>query len=98
MKLSCKIRSPWLMPPNCRERNVKTPGVYCARMPLLMHYHLKPSLLALLDERLAGFCPLCEMEKMFNDAQTPPKLKVRLRKDLATYTGVAVSPRKTPAL
>jgi hypothetical protein len=40
----------------------------------LKHYHLKgPSLLALLDERWAGFCPLCEMEKMLNDAQPRPK-------------------------
>jgi hypothetical protein len=56
-------------------------------MPL-KHYHLKsgPSLLALLDERWAGFCPLCEMEKMLNDAQTPPNVKVRLRRDIDAYT------------
>jgi hypothetical protein len=55
-------------------------------MPL-KHYHLKgPSLLALLDARLAGFCPLCEMEKLLNDPKTPPNLKGRLQKDLDAYT------------
>jgi hypothetical protein len=60
-------------------------------MPL-KHYHLKPSLLALLDERWAGFCPLCEMEKLYHDAQTPPKLKERLRKDLNAYTVPQLKP------
>jgi hypothetical protein len=55
-------------------------------MPL-KHYHLKygPSLLALLNERWAGFCPLCEMEKLLNDPKTPPRVKKSLRKDLAAY-------------
>ena len=61
-------------------------------MPL-KHYHLKPSLLALLDERWAGFCPLCEMEKMYHDPKTPPKVKKRLRQDLAAYgRGVGQDP------
>jgi hypothetical protein len=60
-------------------------GVYYAYMPL-KHYHLKPSLLALLDERWAGFCPLCEMEKLYHDAQTPPNVKKRLRRDIDAYT------------
>jgi hypothetical protein len=59
----------------------------------LKHYHLKgPSLLALLDARLAGFCPLCEMEKLLNDPKTPPKLKGRLRKDLDAYTVPQLKP------
>jgi hypothetical protein len=61
--------------------------VYTVGMPL-KHYHLKcgSSLLALLDERWAGFCPLCEMEKMYHDAQTPPKVKKRLRRNIDAYT------------
>jgi hypothetical protein len=57
--------------------------------------HLKYSgrLLELIDERWSGFCPLCEMGKMLNDAQTPPNVKARLRKDLAAYTGAAVKSR-----
>jgi hypothetical protein len=55
-------------------------------MPL-KHYHLKgPSLLALLDARRAGFCPLCEMEKMYHDPKTPPNVKARLRRDIDAYT------------
>jgi hypothetical protein len=62
-------------------------------MPL-KHYHLKygPSLLALLDERWAGFCPLCEMEKLYHDAQTPPELKNRLRRNIDAYTVPKLKP------
>jgi hypothetical protein len=77
----CEPRAPkWL------KRRRKPGGVYYARMPS-QHYHLKsgPSLLALLDKRWAGFCPLCEMERMLNDPKTPPNVKKRLRQDLAAY-------------
>jgi hypothetical protein len=57
------------------------------------HYHLKgPSLLALLDERLAGFCPLCAMARMLNDPKTPPKLKARLRRQIDAYTVPKLKP------
>jgi hypothetical protein len=61
------------------------------------HYHLKSgsSLLALLDERWVGFCPLCEMEKMLNDPKTPPELKKRLRRDIDAYTVLRVKPSST---
>jgi hypothetical protein len=63
-------------------------------MPKCEHLKYGRRLLELLDERWAGFCPLCEMEKMYNDPETPPKLKARLRKSIAAYTGVGVSSRK----
>ena len=75
------------------HRNCKPASVYYARMSL-KHYHLKSSLLALLDERWAGFCPLCEMAKMLNDPKTPPKLKGRLRKDLDAYTVPQLKPSR----
>jgi hypothetical protein len=61
---------------------------------LLKHYHLKcgPALLALLDERWADFCPVCEMEKMYNDPETPPELKKRLRRNIDAYTVPKLKP------
>ena len=55
-------------------------------MPL-KHDHPKygPALLELLRERWPGFHPVREMEKMYNDPETPPKLKKRLQKDLTAY-------------
>jgi hypothetical protein len=74
---------------------ISTEGLCILRSMPPQHYHLKCgfSLLALLDERWAGFCPLCEMEKLLNDPETPPKVKTHLRKDLAAYTGAAVKSR-----
>jgi hypothetical protein len=59
--------------------------------------HLKcgPALLALLDERWADFCPLCEMEKLYHDPKTPPKVKKRLQKDLDAYTVPQLKPSST---
>ncbi len=34
-----------------------------------------PPTLALVREYYPGFCPLCAMEKLYNDAQTPPNVK-----------------------
>jgi hypothetical protein len=58
------------------------------------HDHLKcgSALLELLRERWSNFCPICEMEKMYHDVQTPPKLKKRLRRDIDTYTVLRVKP------
>jgi hypothetical protein len=55
--------------------------------------YISPTL-ALLREHYPGFCPLCAMEKLYNDAQTPPELKKRLRRQIDAYTGVGVSSRK----
>jgi hypothetical protein len=64
-------------------------------MPL-KHDHPKygPALLELLAQRWPDFNPLREMEKMYHDAQTPPKLKKRLQKDLAAYGRVVAQDPK----
>ncbi len=52
-----------------------------------------PTLLELLNERWPGFHPGREMEKMYHDPKTPPKVKKRLRQDLAAYgRGVGQDP------
>jgi hypothetical protein len=70
-----------------------SPPVYTTSMPSKCD-HLKygSSLLALLDERWTGFCPLCEMGKLYNDAQTPPKVKARLRRQIDAYTVPKLKP------
>ncbi len=75
------------------HRNRKPTECILSSMPL-KHDHLKcgPALLALLDERWAGFCPLCEMGKLYNDAQTPPKVKARLRREIDAYTVPKLKP------
>jgi hypothetical protein len=60
--------------------------------------HLKCGPALLERERWPDFCPLCEMEKMYHDAQTPPELKKRLRRQIDTYTVPKLKPSSKGAL
>ncbi len=61
------------------------------------HDHPKygPTLLGLLAKQGPGFHPVREMEKMYNDPETPSQLKKRLQKGLTAYGRVVVQDPKS---
>jgi hypothetical protein len=49
--------------------------MYTNSMPFTCeHLNCISPTLALVREYYPGFCPLCAMEKLYNDAQTPPNV------------------------